>query len=101
MTDTLKRLAGGTLTTGSVTLYTAPSSTTTIVKELILCNKTAASTTVTISFNSVNIVFAKTVAANDSLILPLTSILQTTNIIAGLASSSSAIDYYISGIEIV
>ena len=101
MADTLKRLAGGTLTNTSATLYTAPASTTTIIKELVLCNKTAAAVTATIAFNSVNVVCGKSIAANDSLVIPFTSIVHATNAITGLAGSNSAIDYYISGIEVV
>jgi hypothetical protein len=100
MINTPKRLGKGTLTTGSVTLYTVPASTTAVVKELILCNKTAGAVTVTVTFDGVNIVNAKSIAANDTLVIALSSVLATALIIAGLASANTAIDYYISGLEV-
>jgi len=101
MADTLKTLYSGTLGTGSGTLYTVPASTTTIVTELILANKTSSAATATITFDGKTIVGAKSIPANDSLVIKLNSVLETTKIIAGLAGTGSAIDCYISGIEVV
>lgn len=101
MADTLKMLAKGTLGTVSATLYTAPASTKAIVKEIVLCNKTATDATATITFDGTNVVWTKTVPLKDSLVIPLTSIIEADKIIAGLAGTTTAIDYYISGIEVV
>jgi len=101
MADTLKNLYKGTLGTSSATLYTVPASTATIVKEITICNKTATDATATIMFDGANIVCGKTVTKNDTYIIELHSILETGKIIAGLAGTASAIDIYISGIEVV
>lgn len=98
--DTLKNLYKGTLGTSSATLYTVPAATKAIVKEIILCNKTATDATATITFDGVNIICGKTVPKNDSYVVEFHSILETGKIIAGLASAGTAIDVYISGIEV-
>jgi hypothetical protein len=100
MADTLKTLYKGTLGTGSATLYAVPASTTTIVKEIILCNKTASATTASIAFDGGNIVAAKSIPANETLVIELHSILETTKIITGMAGTASAIDVFVSGIEV-
>jgi hypothetical protein len=100
MADTLKCLAAGTLTASSATLYTAGSSTTVIVKEIILCNKTSSAATATMTFAGTNVIYAKSIAVDDTLVIELHSILSASAVIAGLASAASAIDYYISGIEV-
>lgn len=100
MADTLKQLYKGTLGTSSATLYTVPASTTAIIKEIVLANKTATDATATITFDGVNIVPAKKVPANDALVVELHSIMPTATIIAGLAGTASAIDIYVSGIEV-
>jgi len=101
MADTLKCLGKGTLGTSTTTLYTVPASTTAIVKEIVLCNKTASDATVTITFDGTNIISGKTVKTNDTYVIEFHSILGAGKIIAGLAGTANAIDYYISGIEVV
>jgi len=100
MADTLKQLAKGTLGTANATLYTTPASTTTIVKSIILANKTASDATATITFDGANIVPAHAIPANDSIVIQLTAILEAGMLIEGLAGTADAIDYYISGIEV-
>jgi hypothetical protein len=100
MADTLKMLGKGTLGTSSGTLYTAPSATKVIIKEMSLCNKTASAATATILFDGVNICADHSIAANDTLLLPMHHIIEATKLITGLAGTGSAIDYYISGIEV-
>lgn len=100
MADTLKRLYGNTLSTSNTTLYTVPSATKTIVSELILTNKTGTDATATILFNGVNIIAGRTVKANNTLVIGLHSLLEATNLIEGSAGTGSAIDVYISGIEV-
>jgi hypothetical protein len=101
MADTLKRLTKGTLGTTSATLYTVPASTKTILKEIILCNKTATDATVTITIDGATIIGAKTVTKNDTYVIEFHSVIETGITITGLAGTTNAIDYYISGIEVV
>ncbi len=101
MADTIKVLAEGTLTTSNATLGVAvPTLKKYIIKEIVLANKTSTDATATITFNSKNIIPGKTVTANDALVVPLNSVLETTYLIEGLSDTTTAIDYYISGVEI-
>lgn len=101
MADTIKVLAQGTLTTSNATLGVAvPSLKKWIVKEVVLANKAATPSTATIKFNGINIVPGKSIINKDALIVKLNSVLETTYLIEGLSDTASAIDYYISGIEI-
>lgn len=93
-----KNLTGGTLGTTSGTLYTASNKA--IVKEIILCNKTATAATATLAIDGKTIVGGKPIAANDTLIIPLSSVVEVGKLITGSAGTASAIDYYISGVEI-
>lgn len=78
MADTYKQLAKGTLGTANATLYTTPAATTTIVKSIILANKTATDRHATILLDGVEIVFQHDVPANDSIILSdINAILET------------------------
>jgi hypothetical protein len=101
MTDTLKNFYNGTLGTVSATLYTVPVATKTILKEIVLCNKTATDATATITINGKNIVGGKTVPKNETYVIEFHSIIEAGIILAGLAGTASAIDVYISGIEVV
>ncbi len=101
MADTLKKLASGTLGTTEATLYTVPASTKTIVKSIILCNKTSSDKYATITFAGTDVIYQHTVKAKDTLVVQMTAILEASATIAGLASVASAINYYISGIEVV
>lgn len=94
-----KNLYAGTLGTSSTSLYNASNKT--LVKEIIICNKTATAATATITFDGKTIIGGKSIAANDTLIVPLNSIVEATKAITGLAGTASAIDCYISGVEVV
>lgn len=91
----------GTLGTANATLATVPTAKTYIIKEITLANKTAAAATATIKFDGVNIVPAKSVGANDALVVDLSSVITATKLIEGLAGTASAIDVRISGLEVV
>ncbi len=100
MTDTLKNLAKGVLGSTSAPLYTVPANTIAIVKEIILANKTAGAVTATVTFDNIIIVPAKSIPANDALVIELHSIIEAGKVIAGSAGAGASIDYYISGIEV-
>lgn len=101
MADTLKNLYGGTLGTSSATLYTVPASTKAILKEIILCNKTSTDTTATIIVNGITVIGGKNIPKSETYVVEFHSIIEAEKIITGLAGTSSAIDIYISGIEVV
>lgn len=100
MSATSKRLCSGTLTDSNATLYTAPAATTTIIKALTLCNKTATPTTATIKFDAIEVICTYTILAYDTVTIPFfDQIIEATELIEGSSGTASAINYYISGIE--
>ena len=101
MADTLKNLYKGTLGTVSATLYTVPVATKTILKEIILCNKTAVDATATLTLDGATIVGGKTIPKNESYVIELHSIVEAGKILAGLSGTATSIDIYVSGIEVV
>lgn len=92
----------GTLGTGNTTLYTVPASTTTTIISVILSNKTAVDATATITFDGISFTTGHVIAANDTLVLELKNapaLLETTELIEGLAGTTASIDYYITYIQ--
>lgn len=86
--------------TTSATLYTVPTSTTTIVKNIVLCNTTGTAATVTLIAGGQTIVSAFSIAANDTVTLDLSLVMATADTITGLQGTASAISIYISGVEV-
>lgn len=104
MPFTEKRLAGPTqLTTSAVAIYTVPANRTTIVKQLVATNTSASAATFTLyigTATAANAVFnATSVAANDSLVINLSQVLSTGEVLNALASANTAINLTISGVE--
>jgi hypothetical protein len=100
MAKTLKKLFNGTLTDSSGTKYTVPALTTTIVKEITLCNYSGAAVTVTVTFDGTKVVGGQSIPAGNTIVIELHSILEAGDIIAGLASANSSVDMMVSGIEV-
>lgn len=103
MASTTKRLCKGTLTTSNAPLYTSPTVTGgyTIIKAITLCNITASDATITIKFAGTEVLYQKTIPAKDMRTIPfMDQIINTTELIEGLASAGSSITYYISGKEV-
>lgn len=95
-----KKLYNGKPGTTSATLATAASGVKTIVKEVTLANTTAAAATITIAFDGTEVLASKTVPANDTIILALSSVLDAGDLITGSQATASAIAVTISGVEV-
>jgi hypothetical protein len=109
-TYTTKQLAAVTgLTATAATLYTVPASTTTTVKTILLSNYTATDRSVTLhlvpSGGTVaagnKILGEVNVPANTTTTVDTAIIMPTGAFLSGLASTTSAINVHISGVEIV
>lgn len=115
---TQKRLSGPTqlTTTTSTVLYTTPISTTTIVKQILLCNVTGSAVTVTLVLKPANVAQATSqnflnvlsLAANETVTISTSLVLNnngsTANAtnsdqIIGSASTNSAVNIILTGIE--
>ena len=82
MATTTKTLYRGAAATSSATLYTVPSSTTTVITNIAITNTASAAATYTISIDGVTFAAASSIAANDTIIIDLKQVLATTKIIA-------------------
>jgi hypothetical protein len=101
MGSALKVLGSGSLTTSSATMATASNGVKTIVKEVVLANSNSASAlNAIVTFNAVVVIPNKSIPLNDALVIKMSSILSSGNLIAGYASSGTNVSYYISGIEV-
>jgi hypothetical protein len=100
MANTPKKLYANKPTTTSTTLYTVPASTTTIVKNIVLCNTTSSVATITLTAGGQTIINTYNVNANDTVTLDLTLVMSAADTITGLQGTSNAISVYISGMEV-
>lgn len=109
MALTQKRLAGpATLTTTLTTdQYTVPSATTTIVKQIVLCNYSASAATVTIyltpsgesAADSQKFVNALSLSANETVMMSTSLVMTAGDKIKAGASAGSAVNIVVNGIE--
>ncbi|KFZ41893.1 hypothetical protein CS060_04185 [Anoxybacillus flavithermus] len=100
MAATARRLYKGTAGTTATTAYTVPASTTTIVKNIVLTNKTASAATATITIVGIEIVNNYSVNANDTVVIDLSLVMQAAETITVQAGTANAINVYISGVEV-
>jgi hypothetical protein len=99
MATLTKVLARTAAATSSTTLYTVPSSTTTVVSNIAVTNTAASAGTFTLTLNSVALHTTTAIAANTTVYIDLKQVLATGQIIAGLASATT-INFHISGVEV-
>jgi hypothetical protein len=90
---------GAATTTVGTTLYTVPSSTTTIVTNIAVTNTAASAGTFTLSLAGTAIHTTAAIAANSTAYIDLKQVLEATNTITGGASATT-INFHISGIEV-
>ncbi|WP_240371681.1 hypothetical protein [Anoxybacteroides rupiense] len=100
MAATPKRLYKGTAGTTSSTAYTVPANATTIVKNIVLTNKTGSAATITITIAGTEVICGCPVAANDTVVIDLSLVMSATEAIAVQAGTADAINIYISGVEV-
>lgn len=101
MADTLKSLYRNTLGTSSTALYTVPTNTTTILRNIVLSNRTSSPATVTLDIGGVQIVPTVSINGNSSNYIDLYAVIPAGTAINGSSNTVSAIDCIMSGIEVV
>ncbi len=99
MATVSKALARTAAATSSTTLYTVPSSTTTVVTNIAVCNNAATNATFTILLDDIELHKDTALDANSTAYIDLKQVLATTKTIKGLASATT-VDFHISGVEI-
>ena len=99
--DKLINIYNGVLSdTEETNIYQAPSESTVIIKEIILCNINSESVDVKFSFSDTYVLHDEPISPNETYRIEFTSILEEENFIKGSAGSADSIHCYISGIEI-
>jgi hypothetical protein len=99
MATASKALFRGAAATSSATLYTVPSSTTTVITSIAIANNAATQATFTILLDDIELQKDSTIPANSTAYIDLKQVLATTKTIKGLASATT-VDFHISGVEI-
>ena len=99
MANTFKVLFRGAATTDSATLYTVPAGATTLVTSIVVTNAGSDDATYTIWLGGVLLANDVSVPANDSVILEVKQVMVSDTAIDAL-SSSTAVKWHISGLEI-
>ena len=99
MATVSKALARTAASTSSTTLYTVPSSTTTVVTNVLVANTASTAATFDLSLDDVQIANDVSVAANSITVIDLKQVLAQNKTIKGLASATS-VNFHISGVEI-
>lgn len=100
--------AGVALTASLVTEYTVPAATTTILKEIILCNTDTVVRTVTVNIIASagsagvlnTILNAVSIQPNETKFLSLSRVMPTGTFIQAVASSAAVVSFCASGVEI-
>lgn len=108
MAATPKKLYIGQPGTTIATLYTAPASTTAIVKNIILSNTGSTSATVTVNFvpsggtaaAANQVLSSYPVNAYDTITIDMAGVLETGDSLQALQDTSGAITVFISGVEV-
>ena len=88
----------GAAATSSATLYTVPSSTTSVLTDIVISNTSADQQYVTIIVDGINLVPAVPISANAVINFQFKTVIATTKIIAGFATSTG-VKFHISGVE--
>jgi hypothetical protein len=99
MATVSKALARTAAATSSTTLYTVPSSTTTVVTNVLVANTASTAATFDLLLDDVAIANDVSVAANSITVIDLKQVLAQNKTIKGLASATS-VNFHISGVEI-
>jgi hypothetical protein len=103
MATTTKVLARTAASTSNTTLYTAPTtSTTVVISNIAVANTAASSGTFTLNIDGVAIFSSASIAANTTAIIDLKQVLPANNPAKTISGSASAttINFHISGVEI-
>ena len=88
----------GSAATSSTTLYTVPSSTTSVLTDIVVSNTSSDQQYVTMTVDGINILPAVPISANTVINLQPKTVIATTKILAGFATSTD-VKFHISGVE--
>jgi hypothetical protein len=95
-----KKIYIGTPSTTSATIYTVPTAKTTIIKNIVLCNTTATNAIISLTMGTKDIIKNYSVSANDTVTIDLSLVLDATDTITSIQTTTNAINLFISGVEV-
>ena len=98
MATTVSRLRIGTAGTSDSSPYTVAASTTAIITNIILSNKTANTRYVTITFAGYSFCTSLQVPGNGTVNFDARSVLNTTETLTIVADAAAAVDFIVSGV---
>lgn len=88
----------GAAETTNTTLYTVPASTTSVLTDIVISNVSSTQQYITMTVDGINILPTIPVAGNTVINLQPKTVMQTTKILAGFATSTD-VKFHISGVE--
>lgn len=89
----------GAAATSSTTLYTVPAATTAVLTDIVISNTSSNQQYVTMTVDGINILPTVPVSANTVINLQPKTVIATTKILAGFATSAD-VKLHVSGVEI-
>lgn len=99
MANTPKALFRGSASTSNTTLYTVPSSTTTVITNIVITNTDSSAATFTISLAGTEIISSAAIEANSVATFDIKQVISQAETITALASGTT-VNFHISGVEI-
>lgn len=101
MATTTKALfRGAATTTLTTTLYTVPVSTTAVVSNIVITNTATSGATFDLALNGTKLADAVPIAADTIVVIDLKQVISASQTIQG-GASTTAVNFHISGVEIV
>ena len=85
--------------TSASTVYTVPSSTTTLITNIVVSNSDTTARTYSIFLNNVGLAVESIVPARDSVIIDAKQVMVATNTLS-LVASNAAVSFHVTGLEI-
>ena len=99
MAATPKLFYRGSAATSSVTLYTVPSSTTSVLTDIVISNTSSDQQYVTMTVDGINILPTVPISPNTVITIQPKTVIPTGDIVAGFATSAN-VNFHVSGVEI-
>ena len=99
MANTPKNLYRGAAAVTNSTLYTVPSSTTTVVTSILVANTDSSDATFTLKLGGVDIINGAAITANSVANFVIKQVIEATDLIEGSASAIT-VNFHISGMEV-
>jgi hypothetical protein len=99
MATTSKQMFIGAASVSDTSLYTVPSSTTSVVTEIVVANTAGTAATFTLNLKGTAIAGSTAIAANSTTVIDIKQVLNATETITGSASATT-VKFFISGVEI-